>query len=304
MLGNHTMVKTSEDVLKSMLERRAQFVSAIESFSDEILHSAEEIAAAFKRGNKLFVCGNGGSAADAQHMVAEFVGKFIKERKALPAIALTTNTSALTAIANDWSYDYVFTRQLEALGKANDVLIGISTSGLSSNVLKALAYARSAGMTTIGLVGGLAMEIEDVCDIVIRVGISSTPVIQERQLAVEHMLCELVEHMLVQKEPMTVCKTYCIDIDGTLCTNTFGEYETAQPYPERIAKINELFYAGNTIILYTARGTVSGINHRALTIRQLNEWGVRYTEIKFGKLDYDIWVDDKALNADCFFRGI
>ncbi len=142
---------------------------------------------------KLLVCGNGGSAADAQHMVAEFVNRFLKERRPLPAISLTTDTSNLTSIANDYSFDYVFSKQVEAIGKAGDVLIGISTSGNSKNVLNAIETARGLGIKTIGLLGRDGGVIKSACDIALIVPSSSTPRVQEVHGFIIHAICQMVE---------------------------------------------------------------------------------------------------------------
>jgi D-sedoheptulose 7-phosphate isomerase len=177
---------------------RRGFIDGIEAARSDVLRAVKLVASAFSDGRTLFICGNGGSAADAQHMAAEFVGRFGKERSGLPAIALTTDTSALTAIANDWDYAYVFRRQLEALGLRGDVIIGISTSGASKNVLEAFAHARSVGISTIGIVGVRDCELAQLSDVLISVSASKefTPIVQEKQLAIEHMICELVEDEL------------------------------------------------------------------------------------------------------------
>lgn len=151
------------------------------------------IIAAFNTGSKVLVFGNGGSAADSQHIAAEFVGRFKKERRALPAIALTTNTSTLTAIGNDYSYDVVFSRQVEALGAKGDIAIGISTSGNSKNVVLALEKARAIGMRTVGLTGSDGGAMRNLCDALIAVGSKNTPRIQEAHILVAHIICEIVE---------------------------------------------------------------------------------------------------------------
>jgi len=154
---------------------------------------ASEIIESIRNGGKLMICGNGGSAADAQHMAAEFVNRFLKERKPLPAIALTTDTSNITSIANDYSFDEIFSKQVEALGRKGDVLIGISTSGNSNNVLKALVKARELGLRTIGLLGRDGGKIKAHCDIFMTVGSTSTPRIQEVHEFVIHTVCKMVE---------------------------------------------------------------------------------------------------------------
>lgn len=146
---------------------------------------------ALKRGNKILLCGNGGSAADCQHIAAEFTGRYKKERQGLAAISLTTDTSALTAIANDYGYEEVFARQIEALGKEGDVLIAISTSGRSGNILRAIATARDMGIETIGLGG--TME----ADLCITVASSDTARIQEVHMFIGHEICRLTEDAML-----------------------------------------------------------------------------------------------------------
>jgi D-sedoheptulose 7-phosphate isomerase len=150
---------------------------------------------AIRRGNKVLLFGNGGSAADAQHLAAELVGHFIRERRALPAIALTTDTSALTAIGNDYGYERVFSRQIEALAKRGDVVIAISTSGSSPNVIDGIRAARAAGAEVIGLTGARGVGLAAECDVVFVVPSSSSPRIQEAHIAIGHILCEAVDEI-------------------------------------------------------------------------------------------------------------
>lgn len=164
--------------------------------ADAIAAAGALIATALERGHKVLLCGNGGSAADAQHIAAELVGRFVAERRALPAIALTTDTSALTAIANDYGYDVVFARQVEALGQPGDVLIAITTSGRSPNVVAAVAAARARGLSVIGLTGAAGMEFAAGCDVGVAVPATATARIQECHIAVGHVLCELIDHAL------------------------------------------------------------------------------------------------------------
>lgn len=161
-----------------------------------IAKAAELIISSLKSGNKILVFGNGGSAADSQHMAAELVGRFKKERKAWPAIALTTNTSILTAVANDYSYDVIFARQIEALGKSGDTAIGISTSGNSKNVIEAIRKAKAMGVKTLSLTGGDGGKLACESDVSIIVPSKDTPRIQECHLLVIHMICEIVENAL------------------------------------------------------------------------------------------------------------
>ena len=151
------------------------------------------IVAAYKKGGKVVLCGNGGSAADAQHLAAELVGKFMMERAALPAIALTTNTSIMTAIANDYSYDTVFKRQVEAWVNTNDVFIGISTSGNSVSILEALKAAKAKGAVTVGFTGGNGGKLAKAADVALVVPSSVTPHIQEAHIAIGHIIFILVE---------------------------------------------------------------------------------------------------------------
>ena len=161
-----------------------------------LAQSAEILVAALRRGNRVLLCGNGGSAADSQHIAAELVGRFGRERTALPAIALTTDTSILTALANDYSYADVFARQVEAWGSSGDVLVGISTSGNSPNVLKAMRTARERGMHTIGFTGASGGQLPEVADVCFRVPSRSTSRIQESHITAGHALCEMIEREL------------------------------------------------------------------------------------------------------------
>ena len=159
--------------------------------------TARTMAVALARGGKLLFCGNGGSAADAQHLAAEFVNRFELERPPLPALALTTDTSVLTAIGNDYGYDQVFAKQVQALGQAGDVVIGISTSGNSPNVLAALRAAREKGCVTVGMAGRNG-AIVPLCDLPLRVPHERTALIQEVHIAVGHLLCKLTDHYLFE----------------------------------------------------------------------------------------------------------
>jgi D-sedoheptulose 7-phosphate isomerase len=158
--------------------------------------AAETIASSLSQGGKLLIFGNGGSAADAQHMAAEFVNRYLLERPPLPAIALSTDTSVLTSIGNDYSFHDVFAKQVRALGRRGDVALGISTSGRSPNVVRALSEARNLEMRTIALVGQAGSEAAAQAEVVISVEAEDTPRIQEVHLVVEHVLCELVEARL------------------------------------------------------------------------------------------------------------
>jgi D-sedoheptulose 7-phosphate isomerase len=160
---------------------------------------ADVIAGALERGGKVLLCGNGGSAADAQHIAAEFVGRYELERTPLPAIALTTDTSALTAIANDYGFDHVFERQVLALGKKGDVVIGISTSGKSKSILLALDAAKQNGMTTVGFTGGKGGDMSSCCDLMLNALATKTAIIQQIHITAAHVVCGLVERRLAKK---------------------------------------------------------------------------------------------------------
>jgi len=184
-----------ESVVRSLKEGSELRLKMAETMSAEIVSAATAIAEAFKAGGKLLLFGNGGSAADAQHIAAEFMNRFLIERPPLPAIALTTDTSVLTSIANDYAFDEIFSKQVKALGKKGDVALGITTSGSSGNVLKALRAAKKLGMTTIALAGegGKAASL---ADIALQIPSRSTPRIQEAHIAVGHILCDLTDTIL------------------------------------------------------------------------------------------------------------
>ncbi|HLC48502.1 MAG TPA: D-sedoheptulose 7-phosphate isomerase [Candidatus Norongarragalinales archaeon] len=154
------------------------------------------LLAAYAAGNKLLICGNGGSAADSQHIAAELVGRFKKERRALPAIALSTDTSILTSLSNDYAYEIVFKRQVEAHGAAGDVLLALSTSGNSGNVLAAAKEARKRGMKVVALTGQDGGKLRRLADVCIRVPSQETDKIQEVHIAIGHIICDLIEKSL------------------------------------------------------------------------------------------------------------
>ena len=180
-------VKDSASVKKALL--------ADEAALRKIAAVAQLLIDTYKAGGKTLWAGNGGSAADAQHMSTELVSKFRMERKGLPAMALTVNSSTLTAIGNDYGYDRVFARQIEACGKAGDVFIAISTSGNSVNLVKAVEACKAGGLVTVALVGARACAL-DICDYVIRIPSEDTPRIQECQTLIGHILCDAVEQSL------------------------------------------------------------------------------------------------------------
>jgi len=165
-----------------------------------IAEAAEQCISTLKSGGKILLAGNGGSAADAQHIAAEFIGRFKMERRPLAAIALTTDTSLLTAVGNDYGFEEVYARQLAGLGDSRDVFIGISTSGNSPNILRALEECREQGLTRIGLTGGSGGKMAQLCDILVNVPSSDTPRIQEGHILIGHIVCGLVEEMLFGEE--------------------------------------------------------------------------------------------------------
>ena len=177
----------------TLLAEAARSFAAVVEVADQVEAAAAAICAALAQGNKVLFCGNGGSAADSQHLAAELVGRFVKERDALPAIALTVDTSALTAIANDYGFDTVFARQVRGLGRAGDVLVGLSTSGRSANVLAAMEAAKAQGLVTVAMTGAKESPMSELADIAIRVPATVTARIQEMHIAIGHTLCAIVD---------------------------------------------------------------------------------------------------------------
>lgn len=182
----------TERLTQTIVEMADNFAK-LRQMEPRIIEAVELITTRLKAGGKVFFCGNGGSAADAQHLAAELVGRFMLERAPLSAWALTVNTSALTAIGNDYTYDDVFSRQLRGLGSAGDVLVGISTSGNSRNIIRTIEAAKEMGIHVIGMTGETGGAMAAICDICLRVPSDSTPRIQEMHIAVGHIICELVE---------------------------------------------------------------------------------------------------------------
>ncbi|GAB6074836.1 D-sedoheptulose 7-phosphate isomerase [Nautilia lithotrophica] len=179
--------------LKKCLQEHIQTAKKMQDLLPLIKEAGELCLSALKTGNKVMLCGNGGSAADSQHIAAELSGRFKKERIPLAGIALTTDTSALTAIGNDYGYEYVFSRQLEALGKEGDVLIAISTSGNSPNVIKAIESAKKTGIKVITLSGKDGGKMKEMGDVNIVIPSNDTPRIQEMHIMVGHMICALID---------------------------------------------------------------------------------------------------------------
>ena len=185
-------LRRSRDTVEAALGDQ-DFIAAIEK-------SVELVVGALARGNKILLAGNGGSAADAQHIAAELVGRFDYDRAPLAAVALTTDSSALTAIGNDYGYEEVFARQVAALGAKGDVLLAISTSGRSPNVLRAIEAARREGLWVIGFTGKAGGEMAAICDVVLKAPSTSTPLIQQIHITAGHILCSLVEERLFPRE--------------------------------------------------------------------------------------------------------
>jgi D-sedoheptulose 7-phosphate isomerase len=179
--------------LKQVMRRDDEFTSTLAAVSVAVIE-------AYRTGNKLLLFGNGGSAADAQHIAAELVGRFYKDRKPLPAIALITNTSAITAVSNDFSFAEVFEREIKALGQPGDVAIGISTSGDSDNVIRALDTARAQGLVTVAFTGVSGGRMKTGVDYCLRVPSDDTARIQEGHITTGHIMCELVENELFGEE--------------------------------------------------------------------------------------------------------
>jgi D-sedoheptulose 7-phosphate isomerase len=187
-----------ETALKESIRVKEAFVR---QQSTSLIELAETVFKAFLNGRKLMLCGNGGSAADAQHIAAEFVNRFQRERAPLPALALTTDTSILTSVANDEGYEQVFSKQIEALGVKGDILLAISTSGSSANILSAIHAARKGELYTVGLTGGDGGKMRSLVDLPLVVESTSTPRIQEVHILAGHIICELVEHLLIHGHP-------------------------------------------------------------------------------------------------------
>ena len=179
------IIKSSIDTKQSVLQN--------EGLLKTIDASVDVIVNAFRNGNRVYFCGNGGSAADAQHLAAEFSGRFYTNRKALPAEALHCNTSYLTAVANDYGFDEIYSRLIDGIGEGGDVLVGLSTSGTSANIIKAFETAKKKGMITIGFTGKSGGTMKPLCDHLINIPSTDTPRIQESHIMVGHIICQLVE---------------------------------------------------------------------------------------------------------------
>jgi D-sedoheptulose 7-phosphate isomerase len=182
-------------IIQASIETKQQVLQN-EAILETIEKAIDIISTAFKNDNSVYFCGNGGSAADAQHLAAEFSGRFYTDRKALPAEALHCNTSYLTAVANDYSFDVIYSRLIDGIGKKGDILIGLSTSGNSANIIKAFEKAKEKGMMTIGFTGQTGGKMKDVSDLLLNVPSTDTPRIQECHIMLGHIICQLVEEKL------------------------------------------------------------------------------------------------------------
>jgi len=189
-------MKSNSGYVGSYLAETIRLLESTVRLEGDILRAVEAWKAALTSGRKVIFCGNGGSAADAQHLAAELMGRFLFDRAPMAAVSLTVDTSALTAIGNDYGFDSVFSRQLRGIGVEGDVLFGMSTSGNSANVLKAFEVARDMGITTIGLTGEGGGRMAEACDILIAVPHRQTNHIQEAHIAIGHMICAMVEDNL------------------------------------------------------------------------------------------------------------
>jgi len=182
--------------INRILKDHQETIAATFSIADEIGKAADMVAESLANGGTIMLCGNGGSAADAQHIAGEFVSRFFLERRALPSLALHTNTTVMTAIGNDYSFDVVYSRQVEAHGKPGDVLIAITTSGTSPNILRAAEKARELGIKVIGWTGNKQSPFPALCDLCLQVPSPVTPRVQEMHILIGHIICELVEKQL------------------------------------------------------------------------------------------------------------
>jgi D-sedoheptulose 7-phosphate isomerase len=194
--------KMLNDLVQDRIRRSIEVKQALlkdATFRELVTRAALEIVKSLRAGGKVLFFGNGGSAADAQHLAAEFTGRYLKERRALPALALHGNSSAVTAIGNDYGFDLVFARQMEALGKAGDVAVGISTSGNSRNVVRALEVAKSNGIFTVALTGASGGSMKNIADCTLCIPSEETPRIQECHVLTGHIICEIVEDMLFEE---------------------------------------------------------------------------------------------------------
>ena len=188
-----TQIQAAELLAGQRLENHFKVVQDMKKIMPEVASAGLRVRTALEKGRKILICGTGGSAADSQHMAAEFVGRFVKERQSLPALALTVDTSLLTAVGNDYGFDYVFSRQVEGLGQEGDVLIAISTSGNSANVVRAVKTAKEKGLFVIGMTGENGGVLAKESDLCLAVPSQVTARIQEMHIMIIHMICEIAE---------------------------------------------------------------------------------------------------------------
>lgn len=186
------MSEQIKKIIAASIETKQQLLNDA-SVHQKLIEVIDVISKAFQNGNKVLFCGNGGSAADAQHLAAEFSGRFYKDRKALPAEALHCNSSYLTAVANDYSYDVIYARLVDGIGVKGDVVIGLSTSGNSKNIIKAFEVAKEKGIVTIGFTGASGGKMKEISDYLFNVPSNDTPRIQESHIMLGHIICQLVE---------------------------------------------------------------------------------------------------------------
>lgn len=194
----NTEIKKIKEIIESSVKVKQQILE-----NKDLLQTVEEVALqmvrALQNGNRIYFCGNGGSAADAQHLAAEFSGRFYTDRDALPAEALHCNTSYMTAVANDYSYDVVYARLIKGIGRKGDVLVGLSTSGNSGNIVKAFEEARNKGISTVGFTGTSGGKMKEISDYLLNVPSTDTPRIQESHIMLGHIICQLVEEQYFAK---------------------------------------------------------------------------------------------------------
>ena len=255
-------IKESTDVKHEIIDKHVNVINEI----------AGKFIDAYNNHNKVIWFGNGGSAADAQHLSCELVSKFIKDRKAIPSIALTTNTSILTSVSNDYSYDKVFERQVEAFAEKGDILVGITTSGTSPNIIRALKLGKEKGTINIAFTGNHIDEIKDYVDFLVDVPSKKTPRIQESHIMIGHIICELVETTLFEEQKM-VNKAVFIDRDGTININV--EYldspDDLQVYPGVADGIKLLRDNGFKIIVVTNQSGIARGHFSEGTLEKIHE---------------------------------
>lgn len=184
---------TANQIIQQSLRAHAETIAQLDAMIPEIARLAELVRTSLTRGGKILFMGNGGSAADSQHLAAEFVGRFQKERRGLAAIALSTDTSILTSVGNDYGFEHIFSRQVEALCRPEDVLVGISTSGNSANVLRAIETGKAMGAVTVAMTGDGGGKLAALCDLTLAVPSRVTARVQEAHILIGHILCELID---------------------------------------------------------------------------------------------------------------